>query len=51
VDVTNQKSAISKDGKLVYANGITFTNNVITDPLSGIGQPNLIKIKREVEVL
>ena len=49
--MTNQKSAISKDGKLVYANGVTFTGSVTTDPLSGVSQPNLIKIKREVEVL
>jgi hypothetical protein len=36
---------------LVYANGVTRTNAVIGDRLSGVHGPNLIKITRKVEVL
>jgi len=48
VDVTNQSSATSKDGQLIYANGNTVTSAITIDPLSGVSSPNLIKIKREV---
>lgn len=51
VDVTSQQSAISKDGRLVYASGQTRTSAITADPLSGVAQPNLIKIRREVEVM
>ena len=51
VDVTSQQSAMSKDGRLVYATGESRTSAIIVDPLANVGGPNLIKVTRVVEVL
>lgn len=48
MDVTSEASARSKDGKLVYANGVTRTSAIIGDTLSGVNGPNLIKITRKI---
>lgn len=48
MDVTSEASARSKDGRLVYANGVTRTSAIIGDTLSGVNGPNLIKITRKI---